>query len=247
MARKHLTGMPIIVGDVLRFVVDLLMHLAALLAAALAFVALWRGEVLWRQLLAFPAAYCAFVAAFLAAVLLLRLLCVRRVVPGRYSIRAPEALPWILADELWRMLQRSFLRRVIADFGPQRWFFYRLMGARIDRTFFIGWGARILDPWALEVGRDAVIGAGAVICGHVLEGGIVTIEAVRIGAGATVGVGAIVFPGVEVGPGAIVAAGAVVTKGTVIPAGEVWAGVPARKIGVVGEPENREAPVDRPQ
>jgi dTDP-4-amino-4,6-dideoxy-D-glucose acyltransferase len=47
--------------------------------------------------------------------------------------------------------------------------------------------------------------------------------------GSFLGAGAILLPGVVVGPGAIVAAGAVVTKS--VPEKEIWAGVPARKIG----------------
>ena len=39
-----------------------------------------------------------------------------------------------------------------------------------------------------------------------------------------------VLAGVSIGDGAIVGAGAVVTKS--VPAGEIWAGVPAKKIGV---------------
>lgn len=46
---------------------------------------------------------------------------------------------------------------------------------------------------------------------------------------AFVGAGATVMPGVTVGERAVVGAGAVVTHD--IPPGEIWAGVPARKIG----------------
>lgn len=47
--------------------------------------------------------------------------------------------------------------------------------------------------------------------------------------GAFVGVNAVIMPGVTVGQGAVVAAGAVVTRN--VPAFEIWAGVPAKKIG----------------
>lgn len=50
-----------------------------------------------------------------------------------------------------------------------------------------------------------------------------------IGDYAFVGANAVVMPGVTVGVGAVVGAGAVVTHD--VPPWEIWAGVPARKIG----------------
>ena len=55
-------------------------------------------------------------------------------------------------------------------------------------------------------------------------------EKIVIGRDAWLGANVIVLRGVTVGAGAIVAAGAVVTKS--IPADEIWAGVPARRIGM---------------
>jgi acetyltransferase-like isoleucine patch superfamily enzyme len=51
---------------------------------------------------------------------------------------------------------------------------------------------------------------------------------VIIGSNVWIGTGAILLPGITVGDRAVVAAGSVVTKS--VPAGELWAGVPARKI-----------------
>jgi acetyltransferase-like isoleucine patch superfamily enzyme len=50
-----------------------------------------------------------------------------------------------------------------------------------------------------------------------------------IGSRAFIGVNAVVLPGVTIGEGAVIGAGAVVTRD--VPAWEVWAGVPARRIG----------------
>lgn len=52
-----------------------------------------------------------------------------------------------------------------------------------------------------------------------------------------VGIGAIVMPNVRIGANSIVAAGALVTKD--IPSGEIWGGVPARKIGTTEELTNQ--------
>ncbi len=235
--RKQLLRLPMFLGDMIRFSVELLVNVAAVLAAALVFVVLWRNGILWQRMVAFPAAYIVFSATFFALFVLLRLILLRNVKPGSYRLDQPEVLRWILADGLWRMLHRSPVSHWITDFGPQRWLFYRLMGAEVDHTFYTGWGAKILDPWSLQVGRDVVIGANAVICGHVLVGKTVFIGSVKIGSRATVGVGAVIFPGVEIGEDAIVGAGAFVPKNTVIPPGEVWGGVPARKISTVSEEE----------
>jgi sugar O-acyltransferase (sialic acid O-acetyltransferase NeuD family) len=67
------------------------------------------------------------------------------------------------------------------------------------------------------VEEGVTIGAGARIAGGV------TIER-----GAYVGSGALLREGVTVGAGAIIGMGAVVTRP--VPAGEVWAGVPARRL-----------------
>jgi acetyltransferase-like isoleucine patch superfamily enzyme len=46
----------------------------------------------------------------------------------------------------------------------------------------------------------------------------------------TIGTTAVVMSDVIIGDGAIVSAGAVVTKGSRIGAGEVWGGMPARRL-----------------
>ena len=42
---------------------------------------------------------------------------------------------------------------------------------------------------------------------------------------------AVVFPGCTIGDGAMISAGSVLSKGTKVGPGEVWAGVPARRVG----------------
>lgn len=52
----------------------------------------------------------------------------------------------------------------------------------------------------------------------------------RIRKNATLLVNSVVLPGCDIGEGATIGAGAVVTAGTKVPAGEVWVGVPARRL-----------------
>lgn len=83
-------------------------------------------------------------------------------------------------------------------------------------------GARILSGSNLMTGRSC--SAAAPRAWQVVER-----ERTIIGANAFIGAGATVMPGVTIAPGAAIGAGAVVMHD--VPAYEVWAGVPARKIG----------------
>jgi len=60
-----------------------------------------------------------------------------------------------------------------------------------------------------------------------------TFSGIEIGSNVWVGAGCVLLPGVVIGDDAVIAAGSVV-KGTV-PSGEIWGGVPARKLRRIGE------------
>lgn len=241
MTKHAPSQVPMLIGDVLRVVVDIVVHSLALLAAVIVFLSLWDLGSLWARLLAFPAAYATLAVSFPLIVMAIGLVFVRRITPGTYNIRKREAVRWIVGVSLMLMVRRSFLRGYLEDFNPQRYLFYRLMGARIDRTFFLGEKATISDPWVLKVGSNVVIGAFSVILGHTVEGDELIVKPVVIRDGATVGMRSVILPGVEIGANAVVGAGALVTKDTVIAAGEIWGGVPARKIGVVQERPGHDA------
>ncbi len=76
---------------------------------------------------------------------------------------------------------------------------------------------------SVSVGHDCKIDFAVSVCAGAVLAGFV-----EIGAAAFVGVGATILPQLSIGAGAVIGAGSVVTKD--VPAGEVWAGVPARRI-----------------
>ena len=76
---------------------------------------------------------------------------------------------------------------------------------------------------SVSVGHDCKIGFAASVCAGAVLAGFV-----EVGAAAFVGVGATILPQLSIGAGSIIGAGSVVTKD--VPAGEVWAGVPARRL-----------------
>lgn len=133
----------------------------------------------------------------------------------------------------------------------RKWF-YKLMGAKIDKGTVICRRADILYPKGLEIGENVAVGwfvhmdarAGIKIDhnsnissytkfitgSHDIDDPmfLARFRPITIGHHVWIGTGAMVLQGVTIGNGAVVAAGAVVTKD--IPPYEVWGGVPAKFI-----------------
>jgi len=108
---------------------------------------------------------------------------------------------------------------------------YSFLGAKIGTNVMVG--GKILEPPLVEIGNFSMLGEDTLITAHSVEGDKLELGKVRIGNHVTIGVKAVVLPDVEIGDNSIVAAGAVVKKGTRILSKEIWAGVPAKKIGDV--------------
>lgn len=77
----------------------------------------------------------------------------------------------------------------------------------------------------LKLGRGAAIEPEADLSGHWVDGDVVRIGRVRVGAGARVGSRSTLMPGARIGKGAKIAAGSTVTGA--VPANQRWAGSPA--------------------
>ncbi|HCX33728.1 MAG TPA: transferase [Rhodocyclaceae bacterium] len=110
--------------------------------------------------------------------------------------------------------------------------FYLALGTRLgENTYSQG---ILHDPPFVTIGAHSVVGQYAILIPHVIEGSKLAHYPIRIGDHVTVGAHASVLSDVEIGNGAIIATGAVVPKGTRIGPGEVWGGVPARRLGTAG-------------
>ena len=106
----------------------------------------------------------------------------------------------------------------------------RRSGAKVGKHVSLGYACQldILFPGRITIEDDAIVGYGATLLAHAYTHDEYQLGDVRVGAGATVGANATLLPGVSVGARAIIGAGSVVTRD--VPAGELWAGVPARKV-----------------
>lgn len=106
-----------------------------------------------------------------------------------------------------------------------------------DRVF-LGRGCEFNIRRRIEIGRDSLIASGCKFIDHdhEMQTGDVPMNrqpcpeaAITLEEDVWLGVNVVVLKGVTIGRGAVVGAGAVVTKS--VPAYEIWAGIPARKIG----------------
>ncbi|MRW94516.1 acyltransferase [Duganella sp. FT80W] len=125
------------------------------------------------------------------------------------------------------LLFNSLIRTHFIPVPLQR-LIYLALGAKLGANTYAA-GA-LLDPPLTRIGSNTIIGHDAVIFAHVIEGARLELKAVQIGNTVTIGAHAVVMAGVRIGDNAIVSTGAVVTKDTHIGAGEIWGGIPARRI-----------------
>ncbi|MBU3065175.1 AMP-binding protein [Nocardia sp. NEAU-G5] len=105
--------------------------------------------------------------------------------------------------------------------------FARALGARVGR----GVDLHTLPPVTgmLELGDGCSIEPEVDLAGHWIDGDLVHIGAIRVGAGAVIGARSTLLPGAVVGKNAVVAAGSAVFGR--VKAGQEWAGSPAAKVG----------------
>ncbi len=205
------------------------------LAPALWFLAAWQG--LWTLSGDWPLwivsgigyALAFFIAgiALMIVVPIYNLLLPTRVRPfkgGYFSIRS---VPWALHNALFYLVRYTFLP--FATLTPLSPWFLRAMGMKLGRRVFIN-TEFISDPRLITLEDDVVIGGSVHLFAHYGGGGHLVVAPVAIGARATIGQKATVMGDVLIGPDATILPHSVLLPGTRVGAGEIWGGVPARRI-----------------
>lgn len=233
MSRPHENGLVYFVADALTLLIESSVYFISLLPAAALVLGAWKGEV-WLILLSLVVAWYLSALLFVLVIVGMKRVLVGNIQPGRYLLTSKRAFPWIGADRLVKMMNRSPFRGLIIDNAFYRTLYLRGMGADIKATLLLGQRVVIPEPYFFRAGHHVLIGDEAILSAHKVEHNVVTLEPIEIGDNVLIGARAIILPGVKIGSNATIGAGAVVGRGLVIPPGEIWAGNPAAKIDLFG-------------
>lgn len=125
--------------------------------------------------------------------------------------------------------------RVMPSFRVKSWLYRTLLRAKVHKHAAVGLEVTldIFFPHLITIEEDAIVGYNTTILCHEYAVGFYRIGPVVIGKRATIGANTTLLPGVVVGEGATVSAMSLVNRD--IPPGELWGGVPVRRIRGAGE------------
>lgn len=122
----------------------------------------------------------------------------------------------------------GFLVHTVASLPPLRGLVDHTLGPRSRSCNVVD--PLIMDPHLVTIGRNVVIGYGAVFTAHVQGRDTLALRRIVVEDDVVIGGTAQILAGARIGAGAVIGAGAIVLPGTVVGANEFWAGVPAKKI-----------------
>lgn len=200
--------------------------------------ALWLWSLAWQAPVAGPARWlflggAAAVALFVAGcvwmgvVALLNALLPTRPWPYRGTYYTLAAVPWFLHNGLFYLVRYTVLPFIC--FTVFEIWFLRAMGMRIGRGTVIN-TELLSDPCLITLGENVAVGGSVRIIAHYAGHGHLVIEPVVIGNRVTLGICSTVMAGVVMGDGATLLPHSVLLPGSRVGAGELWGGVPARRM-----------------
>ena len=133
----------------------------------------------------------------------------------------------------------GFLVFHIANLPPMVWLMRAVFGPK-SRSCYFG-EPKIIDPSFVEIGRNVIIGINTTIAGHYQTQDAVVIKRTIIEDDMLIGGHAGIAGGVHLKAGCMIGAGAIVLPETVVGPNEFWAGVPAKRIGMVRGADHNDA------
>lgn len=134
------------------------------------------------------------------------------------------------------------LARVAPSFRLKNWMYRTFLRAKVHRHAAIGLEVTfdVFFPHLITVEEDAIVGFRTTLLCHEYAAAFYRVGPVVVKRRATIGANCTLLPGVVVGEGATVSAMSLVNRD--IPPGELWGGVPVRRLrGADGLPATEEA------
>jgi len=122
------------------------------------------------------------------------------------------------------------LGRITPSFRLKNWMYRTILRAKVDKHAAIGLEVTldIFYPHMITIEEDAIVGFASTILCHEYAADWYRTGPVVIQRRATIGANTTLLPGVIVGEGSVVSAMSLVNRD--IPPGEMWGGVPVRRI-----------------
>jgi acetyltransferase-like isoleucine patch superfamily enzyme len=202
---------------------------AALLHACMGALPLWLAPVLLAP------AMLVFVVVMALVTFAVRV-CLPRLRPGRYAMSHLQGLVWGAHFALQRIASLPAWKFLAFGTYTTRYLWLRALGARVPYALNTASDTQILDAQLHTIGAGAMVAAGCVLGGHLVEDGHLRLGSIVIGKGAQILEGAKIGPDVTVGEDAVVGAESRIPHDVVIGTGAHLGGACVLLAGVrVGE------------
>lgn len=117
----------------------------------------------------------------------------------------------------------------IFNISPLKSLYLKLIGCKIGKNVFLAGGEYIIDPCALEIGENTMIGGKTIITSHLAEDKFI-VKKVKIGKNCLIGGASLILPGVIIEDNVVVGARSLIIKDQLLKKGKTYAGIPAKEI-----------------
>ena len=158
--------------------------------------------------------------------------------PYRGPYFSSNVVGWFVHNAFVYLIRYTFLEFITPT--PFNILFFQAMGMKVGKGTHIN-SSNISDPSLIEIGKFVTVGGSVTICAHYGQGGFLVLAPVKIGDKVTLGLKSTIMGGVTIGDGATVMPNSAVLPKTVIGPGELWGGVPAKKISKKGVAKKKAA------
>ncbi|HCJ55720.1 Pls/PosA family non-ribosomal peptide synthetase, partial [Glutamicibacter sp.] len=162
--------------------------------------------------------------------------------PGEHALWSSFIWRTEMVDSFTELVCAQWFAR-LASGTPALVWFLRAQGARIGHGV---WCESYWFPEAdlVTLEDHATVNRGCVLQTHLFHDRIMSIDAVTLGAGATLGPHSVILPAARISEGTTTGPASLVLRGEVLPANTYWRGNPAVRWNIEEEPES-ELPVDQ--